>query len=237
MKFPPLGAAAFLSLGLAASSAAAAPRPARAVRAHPTCPEGQAATLTGHPFLPWKCLGPGEALDPPAPEPVSVSTPSAALKHPGKAKLDKARSSPKDLAGRWEGILIHGVERLEVLWEIRPKGKEGFFLAFGMKDYHSHSKITYQADLKPGRVPGVYTAVVEFPPYADRLKAEIHFGPVPESGDFDRFAELAYEGRPALHRLLLSRSGKDRIRFRYQDPAPESRPLEGELNRTERPAL
>ncbi len=230
-----LAAAALLAWTVPAAGAPA--RASRPTRAHPTCPEGQAATLTGHPFLPWRCLGPGEELDPPPPAAPAPSTATAAAaKAPPKGKTDKARSTPKDLTGRWEGLLVYGPERFEILWEVRAS-KGGWLVSFGMKDYYSHGKQTYQAELRPGKRPGVFSAEVELPPYADRLKATVLFAPNPDGADFDRRVELTYDGRPVRHAILLTRDGKDRIRFAYEDPALEGRRIEGELTRTQRESL
>ncbi len=227
-----LAAAAFLAFSVATADAAA-PRSSGPTRAHPICPEGQEASLTGHPFLPWRCLAAGEALDP---SPPAASTAAVTASKAPRTKTDKARSSPKELAGRWDGLLVYGAERLEILWEVR-QSKGGWFVSFGMKDYHSHARQLYQAELKAGKEPGTFSAAVELPPYADRLKATVRFSPARESGDFDRLVELSYDGRPVLHRILLVREGKDRLRFAYEDPAMNGRKIEGELTRTERQSL
>lgn len=196
--------------------------PAAAQKPGPRCRQGAKPSFSGQPFTPVACpKGPPavrDAAPPAAPEPL-------APKDQGKLTLDA-------LVGRWEGYVVYGGSRYEVVWDIKKKGKAGAFAArLETKDYQLLNKNALVAEFKPAG-PGTYagTVALESLP-GSALEATLKLGEPSGGGAFDRELLLLYKERPG-QRLRLTLDGRKKARGEYTDLAQPEPPVLGELTRT-----
>lgn len=219
-------------LALAAAPLWAAP-PARPLT---RCPREGKPSFTGQPFRPVRCPGmpePGRTPDGKAlPDP-----------EPPRLASDAPRPTLQSLAGRWTGVLPVGMDRHDLFWEVRRRGKsDSWDIRFETRNVRMLDHKIFRAALKPkGR--GEYGGPVSFQSLPDYpLQAVVYAGtppaPRPGADAYDQEFLIRYPGLPGGHRLRVAAMGKDKLRFLYWDMTqPDAEPCAGELVRCAQTSL
>lgn len=207
LRFVVLGAA----LAAAAAPIFAAPR---------RCANGFEPTLSGDAFSPVQC---------------STTMTVAALTGVPARVVSGAKTDLKDLAGRWEGMLIHALGRYELLLTVTTHWRGKAELTLALKEQQFRERLRDRLDLAPERGPGLYDAELT----TDRapglaLKGRLALGTMPDG----RQADLIF-ANGAAHRLYFQLKGQNELRVRSVSAVPGAplQSLETVLHRTKRQSL
>jgi hypothetical protein len=211
---------AVLAAALAAASAQAAPR----------CYNGQAPKLSGDAFSPVECS--------------SKTLTAVALPDLPVSSSNDAKTSLKDLDGRWEGGLVHGIGRYAFLLTVKTSWGGKTALTLDIKELQLRERLTDRLALVPGKVRGSYEAVLTSSLAPD---ASLSGGAVigalgqpesPKDAETARQMDLLFVNG-AAHRIFLNVMGKNELRVRAYSAVPGAplQKFETILARSKREAL
>ena len=200
---------------LLSSSAAAAAAPRK-------CLQGNEPRLSGDAFAPVECS----------------TAPAAALPLPGEpvAPAADAKAFLKKHAGRWEGVVIHGLGRYQVLLALKTGWGGKAELVLKAKEMQFRTRVEDALALVPSKPAGAYSArLTSDQAPAASLAGELRVGAAAEDGS--RALELVFQNG-ASHRLSV-RPTADGLAVSAASAIPGAplQRLETTLVRSERDAL
>jgi hypothetical protein len=156
---------------------------------------------------------------------------------------DAARPARQGLSGRWEGVLPIGMDRYDLFWEVKRRGKsDSWDVRFETRNIRMLDHKIFTATLK-AKAQGEYSGPARLQNLPDSpLQAAVTIGtppaPTPGADTYDQDILIQYKGRPGGHRLRVAAVGKDKLRFLYWDlTQPGGEPVPGELARSAKTSL
>lgn len=209
------------ALASSALSAGAAP---------PLCANGAPPALNGDLFSPAECS--------------TATKPSPMLPSlPARSEGEDVKTDLKDLAGRWEGLTVHGLGRYELLLTVKTGWGSKADLTLETKELQFRQRLTDRLSLRPAKARGEYEAVMStslVPEASLKGRATLGAERQPEGSKEPaaRQADLVF-ANGAAHRVVFSLKGKDELvilAFSAVPGAPLQK-LEMSLKRTKREAL
>ena len=196
----------------------------------PRCSNGLAPKLSGDVFSPVECST--AALSAVALPDLPVST------------SKDAKTSLKDLDGRWEGGLVHALGRYAFLLTVKTRWGGKTELTLDIKELQFRDRVTDRLALLPGKVRGSYEAVMtsSLAPQAS-LSGGAVIGALgrpesPTDAANARQLDLLFVNG-AAHRIFLNMMGRNELRVRAYSAVPGAplQKFETILARSKREAL
>jgi hypothetical protein len=196
----------------------------------PRCSNGQPPKLSGDAFSPVECS--------------TAALSAAALPDVPVASSKDAKTSLKDLDGRWEGGLVHALGRYAFLLTVKTSWGGKTELTLDIKELQFRERLTDRLALVPGKVRGVYEAVLtsSLAPNASLNGGAVIGAPgrpeSPKDAQNARQVDLLF-ANGASHRIFLTVMGKNELRLRAYSAVPGAplQTFETILARSKREAL
>ena len=198
--------------------------------AAPRCSSGQEPRLSGDLFAPVEC---------------SSATKTAALLPglPAVSSGSGVKNDLRDLDGRWEGSLIHGVGRYSLLLKVKASRSKAE-LTLDAKELQFRERLTDRLTLTSAKGRGAWSATLTttLAPEASLGGSAVLGAAVATAAAMasepDRQADLTF-ANGAVHRVYFALQGKDEMRVRAFSAIPGAplQKLEFVLTRTKRETL